>query len=200
MVEAMTANEQVVERVMLKALKREFHRDANMGHAPVAKGCGECQRIVSTLARAALDAMPEALARVGASLELTSAQAGIAAMDMGAMPKPGVSRERVIDALLETDLIGGYDWLGTGSSYPTQGEIREDVGEVADAILALLTPATPTPTVSAEAKTVEWADGYRTRRTQAWIDGYLRAGRDLDRGMGVLRAANIPTEEGDTNE
>lgn len=43
-------------------------------------------------------------------------------------------REALIDFLLETPLIQGYDWVGTGT-WPGEASIREDVGELADAVI-----------------------------------------------------------------
>ncbi|CAN7516772.1 hypothetical protein LJR042_003530 [Microbacterium maritypicum] len=54
-------------------------------------------------------------------------------------------REALIDGLLATKLISGYDWLGTGSSYPTDDEIRHEVGEVADAVLRFRRSEVPEP-------------------------------------------------------
>lgn len=93
-------------------------------------------------ARAALAAIPEP-ATGPVQLDMDAFRKYRGAWDATAPTVGGVTREQMIDALLETNLIGGYDWLGTGSSYPTDEEIRSEVGEVADAIFALLgTPQT----------------------------------------------------------
>ena len=42
-------------------------------------------------------------------------------------------RESLIDAMLEVPFIRDFDWLGTGSSWPSDEFIRREVGELVDA-------------------------------------------------------------------
>ena len=42
-------------------------------------------------------------------------------------------REALIDAMLEVPFVRDFDWLGTGSSWPSDEFIRQEVGELVDA-------------------------------------------------------------------